>query len=194
MSLLANYITGPYRGGWGGFGGRGEQQHRRCVAGGHDKYLLPQTTRCACTQKRTWRCWGVPPFPFSLWASPSPLSPTSPTSCSAATCATGMRWSPYLSRKKRIPLLEMHCCSKTILEVRRWHNMWLWFVCRLQTQCRPCAHSAYISAADFFRQIQDLAHEFGNAPLFKIWLGTVPFIVVFHAETVEVSRLIWLGC
>lgn len=43
-----------------------------------------------------------------------------------------------------------------------------------------------ISAADFFRQIEDFARDFRDAPLFKIWIGTVPFVILFHAETVEV--------
>lgn len=80
--------------------------------------LLPLPTHCTYTQKRTWRCWGVTAFLFLLWASALPLSPTSPTSCSAAICTIGMRWSPYLSQKKHIPSLEMHCCLNQTLEVR----------------------------------------------------------------------------
>ncbi|XP_061769031.1 cytochrome P450 4V2-like isoform X7 [Nerophis ophidion] len=41
------------------------------------------------------------------------------------------------------------------------------------------------NAGDFFRQIVDYTEEFCNAPLLKIWVGTVPFVVLFHAETVE---------
>ncbi|XP_029356961.1 cytochrome P450 4V8 [Echeneis naucrates] len=41
------------------------------------------------------------------------------------------------------------------------------------------------NAGDFFRQIQDFAHEFCDVPLFKLWVGPVPFVVLFHAETVE---------
>ncbi|KAM9313677.1 cytochrome P450 4V8 [Pholidichthys leucotaenia] len=41
------------------------------------------------------------------------------------------------------------------------------------------------NAGDFFRQIQDFTHEFRNAPLFKIWVGPVPFVVLYRAETVE---------
>ncbi|XP_042248324.1 cytochrome P450 4V2 [Thunnus maccoyii] len=41
------------------------------------------------------------------------------------------------------------------------------------------------NAGDFFRQIVDYTHEFCNAPLLKIWVGPVPFVVLFHAETVE---------
>lgn len=89
----------------------------RCVAGRHDRHLLPLRTHCVYTQKRTWRFWGVTPSLFLLWVSPSPLSPTSPTSCSVAICTIGMRWSPYLSQKKHIPSLEMHCCLKPTPEV-----------------------------------------------------------------------------
>ncbi|KAM9856665.1 cytochrome P450 4V8 [Aulostomus maculatus] len=38
---------------------------------------------------------------------------------------------------------------------------------------------------DFFRQIVDYTTEFAAAPLFKIWVGMVPFVVLYHAETVE---------
>ncbi|KAK2918782.1 cytochrome P450 4V8 [Channa argus] len=41
------------------------------------------------------------------------------------------------------------------------------------------------NAGDFFRQIQDYTREFNNVPLFKLWVGPVPFVVLFHAETVE---------
>ncbi|XP_031719163.1 cytochrome P450 4V8 [Anarrhichthys ocellatus] len=41
------------------------------------------------------------------------------------------------------------------------------------------------NAGDFFRQIEDFTHEFRDAPLFKLWVGPVPFVVLFHAETVE---------
>lgn len=53
------------------------------------------------------------------------------------------------------------------------------------------AQSVEISAADFFRQIEDFARDFRDAPLFKIWIGTVPFVILIHAETVEV---LWLRC
>ncbi|XP_074485658.1 cytochrome P450 4V8 [Sebastes fasciatus] len=41
------------------------------------------------------------------------------------------------------------------------------------------------NAGDFFRQIQDFTRDFSDAPLFKLWVGPVPFVVLFHAETVE---------
>ncbi|XP_037621087.1 cytochrome P450 4V2 [Sebastes umbrosus] len=40
-------------------------------------------------------------------------------------------------------------------------------------------------AGDFFRQIQDFTREFSDAPLFKLWVGPVPFVVLFRHETVE---------
>lgn len=42
---------------------------------------------------------------------------------------------------------------------------------------------------DFFRQIVEFTQEFSGAPLFKIWLGPLPLVVLFHAETVEVRSL-----
>uniref|UniRef100_A0A8C6LMU4 Cytochrome P450 4V2 n=1 Tax=Nothobranchius furzeri TaxID=105023 RepID=A0A8C6LMU4_NOTFU len=41
------------------------------------------------------------------------------------------------------------------------------------------------NAGDFFGQIIELTREFGHLPLFKIWVGPIPFVVLFHAETVE---------
>ncbi|XP_034087104.1 cytochrome P450 4V2 [Gymnodraco acuticeps] len=38
---------------------------------------------------------------------------------------------------------------------------------------------------DFFGQIQDFVQEFRDAPLFKIWIGTLPCVILFHAENVE---------
>ncbi|TKS68448.1 Cytochrome P450 4V2 [Collichthys lucidus] len=41
------------------------------------------------------------------------------------------------------------------------------------------------NAGDFFKQIVGYTTEYSNAPLLKFWLGTLPFLVLFHAETVE---------
>ncbi|XP_047435475.1 cytochrome P450 4V2 isoform X2 [Mugil cephalus] len=40
-------------------------------------------------------------------------------------------------------------------------------------------------AGDFFTQVQEYTVRFRSAPLLKIWVGPVPFVVLFHAETVE---------
>uniref|UniRef100_A0A672YLD3 Cytochrome P450 4V2 n=1 Tax=Sphaeramia orbicularis TaxID=375764 RepID=A0A672YLD3_9TELE len=40
-------------------------------------------------------------------------------------------------------------------------------------------------AGDFFNQIVDFTQQFSDAPLFKIWVGPVPFVVLYHHETVE---------
>ncbi|XP_077460613.1 cytochrome P450 4V8 [Stigmatopora argus] len=40
-------------------------------------------------------------------------------------------------------------------------------------------------AVEFFQQILGYTNEFRQAPLIKMWLGTVPFVILFHAETVE---------
>ncbi|XP_061108404.1 cytochrome P450 4V2 isoform X2 [Conger conger] len=42
------------------------------------------------------------------------------------------------------------------------------------------------NAGDFFAQIIEGTNEFRHLPLLKIWIGPVPFIVLFHAETIEV--------
>ncbi|XP_020516560.2 cytochrome P450 4V8 [Labrus bergylta] len=41
------------------------------------------------------------------------------------------------------------------------------------------------NAGEFFRQIEDYTREFADAPLLKLWIGPVPFVILFHAETVE---------
>ncbi|KAI1887586.1 hypothetical protein AGOR_G00191830 [Albula goreensis] len=41
------------------------------------------------------------------------------------------------------------------------------------------------NAGDFFCQLVEYTNQFRNAPLMKIWIGPVPFIVLFHAETIE---------
>lgn len=39
---------------------------------------------------------------------------------------------------------------------------------------------------DFFNQIVEYTRTFSHHPLLKIWVGPVPFVVLFHPETVEV--------
>ncbi|XP_014897490.1 cytochrome P450 4V8 [Poecilia latipinna] len=41
------------------------------------------------------------------------------------------------------------------------------------------------NAGDFFGQIVGFTQDFKDAPLFKIWVGPIPFVVLFHAENVE---------
>ncbi|XP_029017670.1 cytochrome P450 4V2 [Betta splendens] len=41
------------------------------------------------------------------------------------------------------------------------------------------------NAGEFFRQIQQYTVEFSKLPLLKLWVGPLPFVVLFHAETVE---------
>uniref|UniRef100_A0A6Q2WTW4 Cytochrome P450 4V2 n=1 Tax=Esox lucius TaxID=8010 RepID=A0A6Q2WTW4_ESOLU len=38
---------------------------------------------------------------------------------------------------------------------------------------------------DFFRQIIGYTEQFKNHPLMKIWIGPIPFLILFHAETIE---------
>ncbi|XP_073670498.1 cytochrome P450 4V8 isoform X2 [Paramisgurnus dabryanus] len=38
---------------------------------------------------------------------------------------------------------------------------------------------------DFFGQLVGYTNEFRNSPLLKIWVGPVPFLVLYHAETIE---------
>ncbi|XP_036407558.1 cytochrome P450 4V2-like [Megalops cyprinoides] len=41
------------------------------------------------------------------------------------------------------------------------------------------------NAGDFFSQIIEGTNEFRHLPLLKIWIGPIPFIVLFHAENIE---------
>nr|XP_056711048.1 cytochrome P450 4V2 [Euleptes europaea] len=41
-------------------------------------------------------------------------------------------------------------------------------------------------AAAFFKQMLNYGDEFRNTPLVKGWLGTMPLLLLFHAETIEV--------
>ncbi|XP_068178075.1 cytochrome P450 4V8 [Antennarius striatus] len=41
------------------------------------------------------------------------------------------------------------------------------------------------NAGDFFCQIVGFTEQFYDAPLLKIWVGHIPFVVLFHSETVE---------
>uniref|UniRef100_A0A8C8SHW4 Cytochrome P450 4V2 n=1 Tax=Pelusios castaneus TaxID=367368 RepID=A0A8C8SHW4_9SAUR len=39
---------------------------------------------------------------------------------------------------------------------------------------------------DFFKQLIDNLEEMRNLPLLKLWIGPLPFVVVYHPDTVEV--------
>ncbi|XDV14815.1 hypothetical protein PO909_014998 [Leuciscus waleckii] len=41
------------------------------------------------------------------------------------------------------------------------------------------------NGGDFFCQLVGYTNEFRNSPLFKLWIGPVPFLILYHAETIE---------
>ncbi|XP_036373327.1 cytochrome P450 4V2 isoform X1 [Megalops cyprinoides] len=41
------------------------------------------------------------------------------------------------------------------------------------------------NAGDFFCQLVEYTNQFRNVPLMKVWIGPVPFLILFHAETIE---------
>uniref|UniRef100_A0AAV2LKC8 aromatase n=1 Tax=Knipowitschia caucasica TaxID=637954 RepID=A0AAV2LKC8_KNICA len=47
------------------------------------------------------------------------------------------------------------------------------------------AHQLKTKSGEFFNQIVELTTEYYTLPLFKIWIGTIPFVILFHHETVE---------
>ncbi|CAJ0968911.1 unnamed protein product [Ranitomeya imitator] len=38
---------------------------------------------------------------------------------------------------------------------------------------------------DFFRQIIEYTEVLRHLPLIKLWLGPMPFLILYHAETIE---------
>ncbi|KAM8940238.1 cytochrome P450 4V2 [Pelodytes ibericus] len=47
------------------------------------------------------------------------------------------------------------------------------------------AHLLKPNGGDFFVQIMEYTEVFRSLPLWKLWIGPVPFIIAYHAETVE---------
>uniref|UniRef100_A0A8D0CDS3 Cytochrome P450 4V2 n=1 Tax=Scleropages formosus TaxID=113540 RepID=A0A8D0CDS3_SCLFO len=41
------------------------------------------------------------------------------------------------------------------------------------------------NAGEFFNQVIEGTNEFRHLPLAKVWVGPMPFVVLFHAETIE---------
>lgn len=166
-------------------------------------------THSACTQQKRWQfCLELTRCRSLQWASSSLPWPTSPSSCSAVTCTNGSRWSLFQGWKERIPSSEMRWCSKTTQEVREQPTLcdrrltvnvpggtvelkW----CKSFELNDTTSILMYVSIfVDFFRQIMEFTKEFSDVPLFKIWIGPLPLLVLFHAETVEVRSLTVTVC
>ncbi|XP_063075460.1 cytochrome P450 4V2 [Engraulis encrasicolus] len=41
------------------------------------------------------------------------------------------------------------------------------------------------NAGDFFSQVVDYTVQYKDTPLLKVWLGPIPFVILFRAETIE---------
>lgn len=41
------------------------------------------------------------------------------------------------------------------------------------------------NGGEFFNQVVEFTQKFASSPLFKIWIGTIPFVVLYSPETVE---------
>ncbi|NXO69306.1 CP4V2 protein, partial [Phainopepla nitens] len=55
--------------------------------------------------------------------------------------------------------------------------------------CYPVLGNAPLlerNGEDFFKQLQHYAEEFRSWPLFKLWIGPVPVLVLYHPDSVEV--------
>ncbi|XP_062379514.1 cytochrome P450 4V2 [Sardina pilchardus] len=69
--------------------------------------------------------------------------------------------------------------------LRKWNEM----------KMIPCIDGTYplignalqfkSNARDFFCQVVGYTVQFRDTPLLKVWIGPVPFLVLFHAETIE---------
>ncbi|XP_072319698.1 cytochrome P450 4V2-like [Eucyclogobius newberryi] len=47
------------------------------------------------------------------------------------------------------------------------------------------AHQLKTNPREFFNQIAELTKEFYELPLLKLWIGPVPFVILYHQENVE---------
>ncbi|XP_033825819.1 cytochrome P450 4V2-like [Periophthalmus magnuspinnatus] len=47
------------------------------------------------------------------------------------------------------------------------------------------AHQLKTDSEAFFNQVVDLSNQFYTLPMYKIWIGTVPFVILYHPDTVE---------
>ncbi|KAF4791748.1 cytochrome P450 4V2 [Turdus rufiventris] len=55
--------------------------------------------------------------------------------------------------------------------------------------CYPVLGNALLlerNGEDFFKQLQHYAEEFRSWPLFKLWIGPVPVMILYHPDSVEV--------
>ncbi|XP_067407697.1 cytochrome P450 4V2-like isoform X2 [Emydura macquarii macquarii] len=55
--------------------------------------------------------------------------------------------------------------------------------------CYPLLGNALLferKGEDFFKQIVQHLEEFRNRPLLKLWIGPLPFVILYHADAVEV--------
>ncbi|XP_043401750.1 cytochrome P450 4V2 [Chelonia mydas] len=55
--------------------------------------------------------------------------------------------------------------------------------------CYPLLGNALLferKGEDFFKQMVDKSEEYKNLPLLKIWIGPLPFVILYHPDAVEV--------
>ncbi|XP_037687119.1 cytochrome P450 4V2 isoform X2 [Choloepus didactylus] len=69
---------------------------------------------------------------------------------------------------------------------RRWQQMRA--IPTVATALPLVGHSLLLKrdGKEFFQQIIQYTEEFRHLPLLKLWVGTVPLVVIYHAENVEV--------
>uniref|UniRef100_A0AAV2LF52 Cytochrome P-450AROM n=1 Tax=Knipowitschia caucasica TaxID=637954 RepID=A0AAV2LF52_KNICA len=47
------------------------------------------------------------------------------------------------------------------------------------------AHQLKADSGAFFNQVVTLSTKYNHFPMYKIWIGTVPFVVLYHHDTIE---------
>ncbi|XP_009081963.1 PREDICTED: cytochrome P450 4V2 [Acanthisitta chloris] len=79
------------------------------------------------------------------------------------------------------------CCLPSLMDYwRRWRMMKL---IPGISPCYPVLGNALLLEPDgegFFKQLQFYVEEYRNRPLFKLWIGPLPVMILYHPDSVEV--------
>ncbi|NWT51202.1 CP4V2 protein, partial [Erythrocercus mccallii] len=79
-------------------------------------------------------------------------------------------------------------CSLPSL-VEYWRRWWMMNSIPGVSPCYPVLGNALLlerNGEDFFKQLQFYVEEFRSWPLFKLWIGPLPVMVLYHPDSVEV--------
>ncbi|NXC92610.1 CP4V2 protein, partial [Certhia familiaris] len=79
------------------------------------------------------------------------------------------------------------CSLPSLMEY--WRRWWMMNSIPGISPCYPLLGNALLlerKGEGFFKQIQVYAEEFRSWPLFKLWIGPVPVMILYHPDSVEV--------